>query len=521
MDADFVVVGSGLSALAFSALMAKSGRRVVVLEAHDKPGGYAHTFEVGGYRFNAQLHYVWNCGEGRMVSDFLEKLGLREQVEFVELDPMGYDHMRIPGYALDVPGDFGVLADRLAALFPTHEREVRGFVDEVVRTDRALEAMPHDRSEVVRWLATASVRPLLRWRKATLSDVFTHFALPLEARALLALQWPDFLLPPSQLSFFAWVKLFAGYARGAFYPKKHFHHVIDTLVRSIESHGGRVLCNRRVTRFLMEGERVIGVAATRVDEHGEPSSEVDEYRAETTVSNMDPRETAELVGLTRFSASVRDKLAYSYSPSSFVAYCGVEGIHLRDSGFGRFNVFHSEDADLDRTFAAMYERADYSAVSFAISTPTLVSDEPGDAPSGGQILELLTVADYRRFHALKLDDPRAYRASKQAIFDAMLDVLEKRYVPHLRDHLTVHSLGSPTTNERFVRAPMGNSYGSSMTPDLIWPRRLDHRTSIAGLHFCNASAGYAGFTGTIFTGSRLYERLTGDRVSGSSAGRRR
>ena len=47
MDPEFVVVGSGLSALAFAAIMAKSGRRVVVLEAHDKPGGYAHTFDVG------------------------------------------------------------------------------------------------------------------------------------------------------------------------------------------------------------------------------------------------------------------------------------------------------------------------------------------------------------------------------------------------------------------------------------------------------------------------------------------
>lgn len=516
MDPDFVVVGSGLSALSFSALMAKSGRRVVVLEAHDKPGGYAHTFDVGGYRFNAQLHYVWNCGEGRMVADFLAKLGLRDEVEFVQLDPDGYDHMRIPGYALDVPGDFDTLKVRLARLFPSHAAELRSFVSEVVATDRALEGMPHGRRDVLRWLASSDVRPLLRWRKATLKAVFTHFGLPLEAQALLALQWPDFLLPPSQLSFFAWVKLFAGYARGAYYPKKHFHHVVDSLVRTIETNGGQVLFGRRVTKFVVRDGRVVGVVADVIDDKGQSTGRFEEHRAADVVSNMDPRETAELIGLEHFSSSIRDKLAYTYSPSSFVAYCGVEGIHLRDAGFGKFNVFHSEDADLDRTFAAMYERADYSAVSFAVSTPTLVSEEPGDTPPGGQILELLTVADYRRFHALKLDDARAYRQAKQAIFDAMLEVLQKRYVPHLRDHLTVHSLGSPTTNERFVRAPLGNSYGSSMTPSLIWPGRLDHRSSVPGLHFCNASSGYAGFTGTIFTGSRLYERLTGDAVLGAS-----
>jgi phytoene dehydrogenase-like protein len=97
------------------------------------------------------------------------------------------------------------------------------------------------------------------------------------------------------------------------------------------------------------------------------------------------------------------------------------------------------------------------------------------------------------------------------VFDAMMRVVERDYLPGLREHLTVTVLGSPTTNERFVRAPAGNAYGSIMTPARIWPGRLDHRSSIAGLHFCNASSGFAGFAGTIWTGARLYEHLTGHR----------
>ena len=75
MDLDHLVVGSGLAGLSFAALMAHAGRRVRVLEAHEYAGGYGHTFEIGGkYKFNAQLHYVWNCGEGRTVNRFLRKL---------------------------------------------------------------------------------------------------------------------------------------------------------------------------------------------------------------------------------------------------------------------------------------------------------------------------------------------------------------------------------------------------------------------------------------------------------------
>ena len=94
----------------------------------------------------------------------------------------------------------------------------------------------------------------------------------------------------------------------------------------------------------------------------------------------------------------------------------------------------------------------------------------------------------------------------------MLDVVERRYVPGLRAHLSVRVIGSPTTSERFVHALAGNSYGSVMTPERIWPGRLDHRSSIEGLWFCNASSGFAGFTGTIWTDSVSHTRWQYDSV---------
>ena len=75
MHADYLILGSGLAGLSFGALMAKAGKKVTVLEAHEYPGGYGHTFSEGGrYKFNAQLHYVWNCAKGRNVYNFLQKL---------------------------------------------------------------------------------------------------------------------------------------------------------------------------------------------------------------------------------------------------------------------------------------------------------------------------------------------------------------------------------------------------------------------------------------------------------------
>jgi len=507
---DYLIVGSGLAALAFGALMARRGRSVRVLEAHEHPGGYAHTFEAAGFRFNAQLHYVWNCGEGETVHRFLSKLGLAADVQFVRYDPLGFDRMRMPGYALDIPGDPALLKARLVALFPQNRAAIIGFVDEVFATAAELDSVPTPISPRD-LLRVHRFRRVLRYRKASLQDVFDRFDLPLPVQTLLGLQWPDFLLPPRRLSFFAWVMLFVGYCRGAYYPERHFEHVINSLVGTIESSGGEVILGQRVIDFLFDGDRLKGVRAEVVDARGIAEGERVDHFGGDVICNMDPRAAATIIGPERFSSTLRRRLDYTYSPSNFVAYLGVEGIDLRDYGFGRSNLFHTDGPDLNSAFTRMERYGDYSKPSFAMTTPSLLTEDSSDCPPGTQIVELLTVADFGRFAHLRSSNIKAYNAKKREVFESMLRVIERDYVPGLGDRICFKMLGSPTSNLRYCLSPEGNSYGSNMGPESIGPGRLDHRSTIPGLYFCNASAGFGGFAGTIWTGSRLYEELTGDR----------
>jgi phytoene dehydrogenase-like protein len=92
MKSDYLIVGSGLSALTFGALMANAGKTVQVLEAHEHPGGFGHTFTMAKkYKFNAQFHYVWDCGEGQTVNRVLKKLGC-QIVEFLTV--ANYDYFK-------------------------------------------------------------------------------------------------------------------------------------------------------------------------------------------------------------------------------------------------------------------------------------------------------------------------------------------------------------------------------------------------------------------------------------------
>lgn len=509
MTTDYLIVGSGLSALVFGALMANAGKQVQILESHEYPGGFGHTFTMANkYTFNAQLHYVWDCGAGNTVNRVLKRLGLDQTITFERYDPDGFDHMRMPGHRLNIPSDAATLVQRLVRQFPDHQPSIQNFIDEV-QTVRAGLKILSPPVQPIELLQLGKVTTTVRYVRSTLQDVFDKFKLPLEAQTLLALQWPDFLLPPNQLSFYAWTILFTAYQEGAFYPTQHFEAVINALVKVINDNGGKVLCDQEVVNFLVTNNTVNGVQA--IDRHTHISHD---FTADTIICNMDPKKAAKMIGLEKFSTAVQRKLDYDYSPSNFMAYCVVKDLDLRDYGFGKWNTFHTEESDLNEAFERMYVYNDFSKPSFAITTPTLLTDARRDCPEDCQIIEFLTVANYGYFQNLLQQDRKLYTQKKEEILNQILDVVEAQYIPNIRDHLVFKITGSPTTNERFCNCPSGNSYGSSLTPQNMGPGRLNHQSSLKNFYFCNASSGYPGFAPTFWTGALLYQRLSGDVILG-------
>lgn len=505
---DYLIVGSGLASLSFAALMAKKGKRICILEAHEHPGGFGHTFQMANkYKFNAQLHYVWNCGEGDTVDLVLKRLGLDEDITFETYDPDGFDHMHIPGYDIKIPSDSDELIKRLTALFPSEAEQIIRFVSFVNKIAIDLDRVSYATDSVADGLKNIkSIYAAYKYSNYTLQDAFNEYNLPKPAQSLLASQWPDFLLPPDQLSFFAWVMLFTGYQRGAYYPTDHFEHVIESLVNVVRENGGEIRFNHEVSGYIEENGKILGVDVKNL----ETEEKLSVY-GNCTICNMDPKKAAQMIGLEKFSKSIRKKLDYDYSYSNFMAYVVVKDLDLTKYGFGRWNTFHSGHDDINVAFNKMYYEYDYSNPSFAITTPTLMTSNRDDCPEDCQIVEFLTVADYGYFREIKDRDEKEYKKRKMSILNAILDVVESQYIPDFRKHMVFKMTGSPTTNERYCWVPKGNSYGSNMTPRNIGIGRLKHNTSLKNFYFCNASSGFAGFTGTIWTGARLYSILSGDK----------
>lgn len=81
---DAIIIGAGMGGLSTANFLAKYDKKVLVLEKHDKPGGYLTSFSLGGYTFDSGVFHLNEIGPDQSISNFYQFWGHELQSEKVE-----------------------------------------------------------------------------------------------------------------------------------------------------------------------------------------------------------------------------------------------------------------------------------------------------------------------------------------------------------------------------------------------------------------------------------------------------
>jgi len=484
---DTIVIGSGSGGMTAAVALARAGQKVLVCEQHEIPGGWTHSFTLEGYKFSTGVHYVGEISRGGFLGAIYQGLGLSNDLEFLELNPDGFDHVVIGDETFDIPKHKRKYIRRLKDRFPHEAEGIDRYFKLVMEISYGLMNI-NSLKRLVKYLRI--VPWYFRSGQKLIND---HVKDPL-LRAILGAQTGDNGLPLSKVSARLHAGVAAHYFRGAFYPRGGGGAIPKAYVRALQRAGGELRLKTPVEKILIKDGRAVGVEL--------PGGE--QVFARNLVSNADPHTTfMKLIGEQHLPWRLKRKVKrIRYSTSCLSLFLAVD-LDLEALGFDSGNYWFYDHADLNKIYEeGMGEDNLYKEPAGMFVTVTTLKD-PSKMIRGHHTLEVFAFSGYEPF-AKWANEPSGdrsweYQQLKEQITGRMLNALERR-IPGLTDSVVFEELGTPLTNAHYLNAHQGNIYGIEKGVWQVGARAFQITSGIDNLYLCGQSTMTHGIGGTAASG---------------------
>ncbi len=495
-ELDVAIVGAGTGSLAAAAYLARQGLKVACFDYHYVAGGCATQFSRGSgsrrYIFDIGLHYVGDTAEGGMFHSLLNPLGI--DIDFVPLDPDGFDTLIFPDFEFKIPTDRDLFRQRLLDLFPEEQRGIdryMRFVREVESIGRKLFANYGRLGPGVLWHILTRGHLMLLNQHATIESFLNSCTNNPKLRAVLLGQHGDYGMPPSEASAVLHAGLFAHLATTPSYPRGGGQVISDRLAEVVEEHDGVIVLRCGINKILIEGGRAVGVRTE--DKRGATR----DVRAKVVLSGADIKQTfLDLVGPEHMPKRYLKKAEEWVMAGSIFMTCVAVNTDMRTKGMRAANYWGLDGYDLDGYYKTERETDFPRAHGSYITSSSLKDPEtPWHAPEGVTAIEVMTLVHggpscwgitQDEVASGEYSKKPAYLERKQALEDDMLARLERQF-PGTTEHIEFCESASPMSHFRYTRAAEGTGYGLAAIPSQFFANRPDERSPIKGLYLCGAS----------------------------------
>ncbi len=469
MNYDVIVIGAGLGGLTAGAKMAKEGRRVLLLEQHDRPGGCATTFRRRDFTMEVGLHEMDGLHSGDMKNRIFDDLGIFNQVEFLPVP----EFYRFLNDRLDlvVPHDPEAAKGILKKQFPGQERGIDDYFHHVLNAKKVMIANRNNPDRSV---------------GSFLDEIIPDDDLKLVLLGNLGYFHDD----PYSLSWIYYLMAQGSYYGGrANYIKGGSQQIANALSRVITEHGGTVLLNHLATSIDYEGGKPVGVTHEKIrGDHKRTGSD----RAAHIIVNAAVPNLAE----TLLSKPDRERLADAISgnklgASLLTVYYGFS-TPLKEMGNKHYSTFLFDASVKSPRDIRINNHSDFSTRSFTLVDYSQV--DANLAPKGKSVGAVCAVDYPADWEGLEREE---YNRMKADVADIITSRCEK-FIPGFRDAVEYVEVATSLSVKRFTLNPGGAVYGFAQNPG----KPTAYLSALPdNIHIASAWGKFGGgFSGAIFSG---------------------
>ena len=494
---DAVVIGAGNGGLAAACRLAKAGKKTLLIEQHNLPGGVASSFRRGRFEFETALHELCEFGSaenpGGCRQTIVDEFGLDINWYMVP------DNFRVITTARDgspidatLPSGRENFIHKMEEYVPGCRESVEKFFDLGAETLAAGKYMTASGGHPDSKLMQEKYPNFLRTAAYPVNRVLKALKMPDKAQDIMNTYWGYLGVDADHLSFMQYVNMVCLYVNhGAWIPEKTSNQLTTGLLERFRAMGGTAWFNCRAEEILFdEEEHVNGLRTT--------SGTVD---TRYIICNANPTMTyANLVPQSIVPDRER-KLAAArrYSARMFVVYMGLNR-SAEELGLKDYSYFLPQSADSVKEYESL-KRIETNKYNIALCYNVV---NPKASPEGTCIVSLTTTYMEDCWSEI---DPKDYVKTKNKVASDMIDWFEEKTGIIIRPYIEEFEVATPWTFCRYASVPQGAAYGYELRDwDNMMPRMMMMREEypIKGLRFCGAASIRGdGFNSAIFSGDMM------------------
>jgi phytoene dehydrogenase-like protein len=488
---DVVVIGAGLGGLTAGAILARAGRKVLVIERSNSVGGAASSYKSGDLFVEGSLHETSDPNDPRDPKHgALVRAGVLDAVKWV---PGGgfYQARGGPlGEPFAMPDNFDAARRALTDRFPQNSSGIQRVLGDMERLASSADIDLIPESD----------------RSLSLSQKFERVFGNNEAiKCALAANLSYYHDDPTSLSWPFFAMSQGGFLlSGGRYVQGGSQRLSSALARAVRTAGGEVVIRRVVTGIALDAQGRPG----SVMHSAKDGSDVQTAESAVIVSNAAPEILASLLPE---DAARKLNDSYAQQMRSISLFALTLGLSKPPREFG----FSGYSTQLLPPWMTRLD--DYAQAS------ALMADEPADrmppfalvdyaaidsgVPAPPYVLSIFGPDRLSNWDGSDLDLYRDKRARWQ---DAIARYLDGFY-PGLAGAVSTASFNTALSVRQYLNAPGGAVYGFAPTPHSIpgAPNRSPG-TAAPGLYLASAYAGYGGYTGVIQSAGACADMILGE-----------